>query len=178
MDKTLRSHSSLFRNNFMITVFGNGELHHKNKKYKCALGKNGIKKNKKEGDGCTPAGVFSLGPLYYREDRIKRIDSCFKAIPIKKNMFWSDCPESDHYNQLLRFKDISYESLYKEDNTYDIVLVINYNINPAIKNKGSAIFIHLAKKNFLPTAGCIAITKNSFISILKYLSLADKIKII
>ncbi len=161
----------------MITVFKNGELHFKNKIYKCALGKNGIKKKKLEGDGCTPEGEFSLGPLYYRSDRIKKFKTCFQLIPLKKNMFWSDHPNSIHYNKLLSFKDTSCENLYKKSNTYDLLLVINYNINPIIKNKGSAIFLHLAKKKFAPTAGCIALEKNCFIEILKKLDLSDKIKI-
>ena len=136
----------------MITVFRNGELHYKNKVYRCALGKNGIIKEKKEGDGFTPSGIFSLGSLYYRPDRIKKINSFFKPIPIKSNMFWSDYPDSKYYN--------------------------NCNNCLILKNKGSAIFIHLAKKNFSPTAGCIALKKNCLLDILKYLKTTDKIKIV
>ena len=113
----------------MITVYKNGELHFQNKIYKCALGRNGIKKKKQEGDGCTPEGTYSLGPLYYRSDRIKKLKTYFNTIPIEKNMFWSDHPQSEHYNKLIRFKDSSYENLYKENHTYDIILVINYNIS-------------------------------------------------
>ena len=92
-------------------------------------------------------------------------------------MFWSDCPQSIHYNKLLSFKDTSYEKLYKINNTYDLILVINYNTKPIITNKGSAIFLHIAKKNFSPTSGCIALKKTCFIEILKKLSISDKIKI-
>ena len=162
----------------MITVFKNGELHYKNKIYKCALGRNGIKKDKIEGDGCTPEGKFSLGPLYYRSDRIKKFKSCFKLIPIQKNMFWSDYPHSIYYNRLLNFKDTSCENLYKINNTYDLILIINYNTKPIIKHKGSAIFLHLAKKNFPPTSGCVALKKDCFIEILKKLNISEKIKII
>ena len=162
----------------MITVFKDGKLHYNNKIYKCSLGKNGIRKEKIEGDGCTPEGEFSLGPLYYRSDRIKKFKSCFKLIPIQKNMFWSDYPYSIHYNKLLSFQDSSCESLYKINNTYDLILVINYNIKPIIKHKGSAIFLHLAKKKFPPTSGCIALNKDCFIEILKKLNVSDKIKII
>ena len=161
----------------MIIVSKKGELHFQNKIYKCAIGKNGIKKNKLEGDGSTPKGIFSLGPLYYRSDRIKKLKTYFKAIPIEKNMFWSDCPQSKYYNKLIKFKDSSFESLYKINNTYDIILVINYNIEPVIKGKGSAIFIHLAKKDFSPTSGCIAINKRCILEILEKLNTTDKIKI-
>ncbi|MAH89275.1 MAG: transpeptidase [Pelagibacterales bacterium] len=162
----------------MITVFKNGELHFKNKIYKCALGRNGIRKEKIEGDGYTPEGEFSLGPLYYRSDRIKKFKSCHKFIPIQKNMFWSDYSNGIYYNKLLNFKDISFESLYKINSTYDLILVVNYNTKPIIKNKGSAIFLHIAKKNFSPTSGCIALKKICFIEILKKLNVSDTIKIV
>ena len=69
----------------MITVYQNGELHFQNKIYKCAIGRNGIKKKKQEGDGCTPEGTYSLGPLYYRSDRIKKLlKTYFNTIPIEK----------------------------------------------------------------------------------------------
>ena len=162
----------------MITIYKNGELHFQNKVYNCAIGKNGIKKRKLEGDGSTPEGTFSFGPLYYRSDRIKRLKTYFNAIPIEKNMFWSDDPLSEHYNKLIRFKDSSYESLYKVNHTYDIILVINYNISPIIKGKGSAIFLHLAKKDFSPTSGCIALKKECFFEILVNLDIKDTIKIV
>ena len=91
----------------MITIYKNGELHFKNKIYKCALGKNGIKKIKQEGDGSTPEGTYSLGPLYYRSDRIKKLKTYFNTVAIEENMFWSDDPQSEHYNKLIRFKDSS-----------------------------------------------------------------------
>ena len=162
----------------MITVYQRGELHFQNKIYKCAIGKNGMIKNKIEGDGCTPEGIYSLGPLYYRSDRITKLKTNFNPIPLEKDMNWSDYPQSRYYNKLVRFKDISYESLYKIDHTYDIILVINYNINPIIKGKGSAIFLHLAKKDFSPTNGCIAMKKVCLFEILQKLNIKDKIKIL
>ncbi len=162
----------------MITIYKNGELHFQNKIYKCAIGRNGIKKKKKEGDGCTPEGTYSLGPLYYRSDRIKKLKTYFNTIPIEKDMYWSDNPQSEHYNKLIRFKDSSYENLYKENHTYDIILVINYNISPIIKGKGSAIFIHLAKKNFPPTSGCIALKKKCIFEILEKLDVNNRIRIV
>ena len=162
----------------MITVYQKGELHFQSKIYKCALGRNGIKKKKQEGDGCTPEGTYSLGPLYYRSDRIEKLKTFFNNIPIEKNMFWSDHPRSEHYNKLIRFKDYSYENLYKENHTYDIILVINYNISPIIKGKGSAIFLHLAKTDFSPTSGCIALKKKCLLEILEKLNINDKIRIV
>ena len=162
----------------MITVYKKGELHFKNKIYKCAIGRNGVKKKKLEGDGCTPEGTYSLGPLYYRNDRIKKLKTYFNAIPIEKDMFWSDDPKSEYYNKLIRFKDSSYENLYKENHTYDIILIINYNIAPTIKEKGSAIFLHLAKKDFSATSGCIALRKKCLFEILEKLDINNKIRIV
>ena len=72
-------------------------------------------------------------------------------------MGWCDDPKSKKYNKLIKLPfHISYEKLYKKENIYDIILVLNYNMNPIIKNKGSAIFIHVAKKNYKKTEGCIA----------------------
>ena len=77
-------------------------------------------------------------------------------------MGWCDDPKSRHYNKLITFPfKYSAEKLYKRDNTYDIILVLNYNLNPIRKGKGSAIFIHVAKKKLLPTLGCIALSKKN-----------------
>ena len=162
----------------MITIYKNGELHFQNKIYKCALGRNGIKKKKQEGVGCTPEGIYSLGPLYYRSDRIKKIKTYFNTIPIEKDMFWSDYPQSQYYNKLIRFKDSSYENLYKENHTYDIILVINYNVSPIIKGKGSAIFLHVAQKDFSPTSGCIALKRKCLFEILEKLDKNMRIRIV
>ena len=162
----------------MLYVFSNNFLKYKNKIYKCSIGKNGIKKAKVEGDYSTPEGVFNLGPLYYRKDRLNNIISKKKAFPIKNNMYWSDNINSPYYNKLINFSDNSTEKLFRKDNIYDLVLVIKYNVNPVIKNKGSAIFLHICRKNYTSTKGCISIEKKDFLEILKDLGKHEKIKII
>ncbi len=94
-------------------------------------------------------------------------------------MVWCDDPRSDKYNQLVRlpFK-LSHEKLFRKDNIYDIILILDYNMNPIKKNKGSAIFIHVAKKNYKKTEGCVAINKTSLLKIVKDLKLKTKIKIL
>lgn len=162
----------------MIKVYNNGILYFNNKKYKCKVGKNGISKDKREGDGCTPEGNFSIGPLYYRHDRLSKIPTKIKSLPINKNMHWSDDSNSIHYNKLIYFKDNSCESLYREDQIYDLLLVIKYNVNPIKKKRGSAIFMHLANERFSSTKGCIALKKDCLINILKILRPRSKIHII
>ena len=93
-------------------------------------------------------------------------------------MGWCDDPKSIHYNKLIKLPFIySHEKLYKKENIYDIILVLNYNMNPVKKNKGSAIFIHVAKNNFKKTEGCIAIKKQSLIKLLKKINPNTKVKI-
>ena len=141
-------------------------------KVKCALGKRGIGAKKKEGDKITPKGQYYIKFLLYRKDRIKKIKTELKKIIIKKNMGWCDDPSSKNYNKLIRLPaKNSHEKLYKYDNSYDIILVLNYNMNPIRNGKGSAIFIHVAKKNYKKTLGCIAISK---IALLKIISKIKK----
>ena len=140
-------------------------------KVKCAIGKKGINYKKKEGDLVTPIGQFKIKYILYRRDKVK-ISTKLKKKVIKKNMGWCDDPKSSHYNRLVKLPFIyRHEKLYKKENIYDIILVLNYNMNPIKKNKGSAIFIHVAKKSYSPTLGCIAVAKSD---LLKILTLIDK----
>ena len=101
-----------------------------------------------------------------------------KKIIIKKNMVWCDDPNSRQYNKLVKLPSaFSYEKLYRKENIYDIILVLNYNMNPTKKNKGSAIFIHIAKKNYKKTEGCVAIKKNELLKVLKFLRTGTIVKI-
>ena len=154
-------------------------LTYKNYKLKCALGKRGIGYKKKEGDLITPIGKYKIKYILYRKDRIKKIYTKIKTIVIKKNMAWCNDPESKDYNKLIKLpSDFSFEKLYKKENIYDIVLVLDYNMNPIIKNKGSAIFIHVAKKNYKKTEGCIALRKIHLLKIIKLLKSNTKVKIV
>tara|TARA_B100000963_G_scaffold333520_1_gene325916 strand:- start:6270 stop:6761 length:492 start_codon:yes stop_codon:yes gene_type:complete len=162
----------------MIIVNKNGTLIHNKKRYKCSLGKLGITKKKKEGDKKTPAGIFSLSTVFYRNDKIKNLKTNLKKIVIKKNMAWCDDPNNESYNKLIFTNDIQKEKLYRKDSLYDIIVVINYNIRPVVKNKGSAIFLHLAKKKYTGTMGCIGLKKKDLLNILKIIKRGEKIKIL
>ena len=162
----------------MIFINKSGYLEYKDLKFKCALGKAGIKRKKIEGDNITPIGTFRINNIYYRRDHIKKIFSKFKLIEIKKNMGWCDDPKSKQYNQLIRLPNkYKHEKLYRKDNIYDLILVLNYNTRPILKNKGSAIFIHVAKKNYKKTAGCIALKKKHLIRLVEKINKKTKINI-
>ena len=146
-------------------------------KVKCAIGKRGIGYKRKEGDLITPIGQFKIKFVLYRKDRVKYTTKLKKKV-IKKNMGWCDDPKSSHYNKLVKLSSAhKHEKLYKKENIYDIILVLNYNMNPVIKNKGSAIFIHVAKNNYKKTEGCVAIKKINLIKLLKKINPSTKIKI-
>ena len=162
----------------MIIVRKSGYLKYKNFRFRCALGKSGIKKKIKEGDNITPIGIFEIPKIYYRPDKVKKIKTLIKKIKIKKNMGWCDDPKSNYYNQQIKLPSkFSYERLYRKDHIYDLFAVINYNRNPVIKNNGSAIFIHIAKNNYKPTKGCIALRKIDLIKLLQIIKKNTKIKI-
>jgi L,D-peptidoglycan transpeptidase YkuD (ErfK/YbiS/YcfS/YnhG family) len=150
----------------MIIINKSGFLKYEDLNFKCALGKAGIGDKKSEGDNITPRGDFRIIKIYYRKDRLKKLPSRFTLTEITKNMGWCDDPKSNKYNQPIKLPTkYSHEILYRRDNIYDLILVLNYNMKPTIKDKGSAIFIHVAKKNYKKTEGCIALKKAD----LKYL---------
>jgi L,D-peptidoglycan transpeptidase YkuD (ErfK/YbiS/YcfS/YnhG family) len=152
----------------MIIINKSGHLNYKDLKFKCALGRSGIGNKKIEGDKITPKGIFKIIKIYYRKDRLKKLSSKFTLTEITKNMGWCDDPKSKKYNQVIKLPTkYGHENLYRKDNIYDLILVLNYNIKPTIKNKGSAIFIHVTKKNYKKTAGCIALKKFDLICLIK-----------
>tara|TARA_B100002051_G_scaffold263572_1_gene287431 strand:+ start:1491 stop:1982 length:492 start_codon:yes stop_codon:yes gene_type:complete len=163
----------------MHITIKNNYLTYKEYKIKCAVGKRGIKIKKREGDLITPKGSFRIRGVFYRKDKIKTLKTRIKIKPIKKNMGWCDDPKSEKYNKLIKYPfNHNSEKLYRTDNIYDIIVVLNFNMNPIKKNKGSAIFIHVAKKKFSPTKGCVAIKKNELKKLLENISHKSIIKII
>ena len=154
----------------------NKKLYFGEYKVKCAIGKRGISRKKREGDGCTPKGFFKFKYLFYRKDRVAKIKSYLKKIIIKKNMGWCDDPGSNSYNKLIKFPFThSAEKLYRKESIYDVILVIDYNLKPIVKDKGSAIFLHITKKNYSPTKGCVAISKKDMKLLLTFINKKTKL---
>tara|TARA_B100002019_G_scaffold62066_1_gene53188 strand:- start:25 stop:519 length:495 start_codon:yes stop_codon:yes gene_type:complete len=147
--------------------------------FKCVIGKNGISNNKVEGDKKTPKGIFDIENLYYRKDKINKIQTKLRSIPISKSMGWcDDVKNKKYYNKLIKIGNkIKHEKLFRNDRKYDLLIPIKYNYKKRILGKGSCIFLHLTN-NYKPTAGCIAINKNDFLIMLKIIDKKTKIKII
>ena len=145
--------------------------------FRCCIGKNGLSKNKIEGDKKTPFGIFELGDLFYRKDRIKNLNTNLKKIPVSKKFGWCDDVKCKDYNKIIDIKrNCRHEKLFRKDHKYDLFIPIKYNFKKIIPGRGSAIFIHLTK-NYKPTAGCIALNKKDYLIFLKLINKKTKILI-
>ena len=146
--------------------------------FKCSIGKNGLTTNKKEGDKKTPKGSYSLGPLFYRNDKVLKPIIKLKKKIIKKNMGWCDDTNNKLYNKLYKIqnKKIKHEKMFRNDTKYDLVIPINYNLPKPQFNKGSAIFIHVTK-DYKKTNGCIALSKKDLMILIKLINSKTKIDI-
>ena len=163
----------------MHILIKNKSLTYNNYKVKCALGKRGIGIKKKEGDLITPKGIYKIKGILYRQDKVKNLRTKIRKKEIDKKMGWCDDPNSKKYNQLIKLPSkFSYERLYREDEIYDIIFILSFNTKPIKKNKGSAIFIHIAKRNYSPTKGCIAIKKNDIKKLAREINRKTLVKIL
>ena len=145
--------------------------------FDCCVGKGGISYKKTEGDKKTPKGLYNIGELYFRKDKIKKFFTKLKCKEIKKNMGWCDDVLNKKYNKMIKIKkNIKHEKLFRADNKYDLLIPIKYNFNKPKKGLGSCIFIHLTQ-NYKPTNGCIALKKKDFLIMLKLINKRTKILI-
>jgi L,D-peptidoglycan transpeptidase YkuD (ErfK/YbiS/YcfS/YnhG family) len=145
---------------------------------KVALGRGGIRANKREGDGGTPKGAFRPMRLWWRADRHPRPVTFLPVRAIGPEDAWCEDPADRHYNQpvWLNSKQGG-DRLKRDDHLYDFIIEIDHNTKPRIAGRGSAVFLHLARKDFLPTAGCVAMTKSAMLRLLKRLGPETRIKI-
>lgn len=136
---------------------------------RCALGRSGITpaESKREGDGATPAGAWPLRAVYWRADRIARPDTALPLLAIDPQSGWCDAPGDPRYNQPVNLPyPASTESLWREDEVYDLVVVLGYNDDPVLPGRGSAIFLHVARPDYSPTEGCVALAREDVLAVL------------
>ena len=113
---------------------------------------------KREGDGASPRGLFSLLHVYYRPDRVPRPRTGLPVRPIRRRDGWCDASADRNYNRPVPMPyPASAEELWREDHLYDIVVVVDWNVRRRGRGYGSAIFMHVAEKDYGPTAGCVAL---------------------
>lgn len=147
--------------------------------FTCALGKTGITDKKREGDHATPIGRFPLRWLFFRADKVPELTSALPQQPISELDGWCDEPEHDRYNQYVRQPfEPSHEKMWREDNLYDLVVVLGHNDAPATPGLGSCIFLHVAKPDYAPTEGCVALNKNDLLELLSTIKAETHIHIL
>ena len=161
-----------------LIVRSGGILECGDKAYRCVLGKGGLGHKEKEGDGITPIGTYPLRALYYRPDRLNRPRTGLPVQALSKDDGWCDEPTHPSYNQFIAKPfPVGHEDMWREDGIYDLVVVIGYNDDPVIPGKGSAIFLHVAKPNYEPTEGCIAMSRTDLLEVLAACDLEAEIEI-
>ncbi|MGO1119518.1 L,D-transpeptidase family protein [Rhodovibrionaceae bacterium A322] len=157
---------------------GSWQARQGDKIYRCAHGKGGVvaAEGKKEGDGASPLGRWSLIRVLYRADRGPAPDSCFPTAQITSKDGWCDAPEDARYNQQVPHPyPASHEILWRDDQLYDILVVLDHNSDPVVPGLGSAIFLHCAKPGYPPTAGCIALARQDLEEVLRHFEPGDAV---
>jgi L,D-peptidoglycan transpeptidase YkuD (ErfK/YbiS/YcfS/YnhG family) len=125
---------------------------------RCALGKGGVREDKEEGDSATPTGLLPLRRIFYRADRIAPPLCALPIEPIALSDGWSDDPTHRDYNRFVHLPhDGRHEELWRQDAVYDLIGVLGWNDAPVVKGRGSAIFLHVARWDYAPTEGCVAL---------------------
>jgi L,D-peptidoglycan transpeptidase YkuD (ErfK/YbiS/YcfS/YnhG family) len=143
-----------------------------------ALGRGGILANKREGDGGTPRGTFRPRQLWWRADRYRRPRTFLPTRAIRPEDAWCEDPADRHYNQPVRLdSETGGDRLTRKDHLYDFIIEIDHNTTPRIAGRGSAVFLHLAREHFGPTAGCVSMTPSSMLRLLRRLGPQTQINI-
>ena len=144
----------------------------------CALGRNGRRVRKREGDGATPVGCWRIAGVLYRADRIRRPATRLPVRPIGESDGWCDAPADRNYNRPVRHPyPASAERLWRADNLYDIVVVLSHNARPRVRGGGSAIFMHVARPGYAPTEGCIALRQEHLLRLLRALGVGARLRV-
>lgn len=151
-----------------ITVWPPGHLQWRRKRVRCALGRGGVRVEKREGDGATPAGSFPLRRVMYRADRLPAPETGLPVRVLRRDDGWCDDPEDAAYNRLIRTPFAArHETLWRDDALYDVVVELGFNDDPVEVGRGSAIFLHRAKPDYGPTEGCVALALGDLLALLR-----------
>ncbi|MDZ4866930.1 MAG: L,D-transpeptidase family protein [Alphaproteobacteria bacterium] len=159
-------------------IIANGVARFGRSRYKCAVGYGGIRADKKEGDGATPAGSWPIRHVLFRPDRVRIPKMKFDVRDLKPNDGWCDAPSDLNYNRPVQLPyAASAEALWRKDGIYDVIAVLGYNDDPVVPGRGSAIFLHIARANYSPTVGCVALARENLLVFLSKATPATRVVI-
>jgi L,D-peptidoglycan transpeptidase YkuD (ErfK/YbiS/YcfS/YnhG family) len=164
----------------IFTATADGFLDLGARKVRCALGKNGVKPaaDKREGDLASPAGVWPIRRVLYRPDEGAAPVTALPVQPIAPDDGWCDAPEDRDYNRPIKLPHAgSAEKMWREDAIYDLVVVLGHNDDPPVAGMGSCIFLHLARPGYLPTEGCVAVSREDMEDLLAAAKPGDVVEI-
>lgn len=149
-------------------------------RFECKIGKNGITADKHEGDGKTPIGTYPLRTLYYRADHVEKPQTGLDIEILTPDTAWCEDPHHPDYNKKIKLPHPSEPGVMeRSDNPiFDLMVVVGYNDAPVVAGKGSAIFMHIAREGFTPTAGCVALKREDMLEVLKILDKSSHITIL
>jgi len=151
-----------------IEVYPDGRLVFDGQAFRCAIGRGGVRRSKAEGDGATPAGRFVLRRVLYRADRLSAPKTRLAVETIAEDDGWCDAPEDPMYNRpVKRPYSASHETMWRNDRLYDLVVVLGHNEAPVVTGAGSAVFLHVARPDYAPTEGCVALSVSDLLRILE-----------
>lgn len=156
-----------------------GRLQCGNLVLRCALGRSGIRSQKREGDGATPRGQYWLESAFYRRDKTARPKTTLSLTATRQNDGWCDAAKDGNYNRRITHPyPASAEHLWRSDGLYDVVVVMDYNRRPRRRGAGSAIFMHVAAQGLKPTEGCVALTRRDLLKVLARIGPRTRIAIV
>jgi L,D-peptidoglycan transpeptidase YkuD (ErfK/YbiS/YcfS/YnhG family) len=164
----------------VFTAFPGGRFDLAGRSVRCALGKGGAvpAADKREGDGGTPIGDWPIRRVLYRPDKLDKPRTSLSVAPIARDDGWCDAPGDPNYNRPVKLPyPASHERMWRDDDLYDLVVVLGYNDAPVVPGKGSAIFLHVARPDFGPTAGCVALAKADVLELLAKARPGDRVAV-
>lgn len=144
------------------------QARHGEQSWRAAVGRGGIAEKRAEGDGISPLGCWAIRRVLYRPDRLAAPPvSPFPTAPIAPEDGWCDAPDHPAYNTLVKRPfPASHEEMWREDGLYDVVVVLGHNDDPVVPGAGSAVFLHVARPEYSPTAGCAALSRDDLLDFL------------
>jgi L,D-peptidoglycan transpeptidase YkuD (ErfK/YbiS/YcfS/YnhG family) len=146
--------------------------------FRVALGRAGVRALKREGDGGTPLGTFRPIRLWWRADRLPRPRTLLPVRRIGPDDAWCEDPADRRYNRAFRRSaNEPGDRLQRQDGLYDLIIEIDHNTRPRVARLGSAVFIHVARPGFAPTAGCVALRRNELLRMLSRIGSKTRIEI-